>query len=111
MSISVEVLNNSVCTVKPKFYLCQKQTFVAQSKRIIHTNDILFGTGEAVSAETNRTITTVLSVLPQLPPTFFNCSIMKLEYSLKVLIYTINTISHQTSLMNHDFKLTIIFNW
>lgn len=86
MGVSVEVLNNSACTVTPKFYLCQEQTFVAQSNRTVHTNDILFGTGEAVSAETSQTITTVLSIPPQLPPTFFNSSMMKLEYRLKVLM-------------------------
>ncbi|XP_042278134.1 arrestin domain-containing protein 3-like [Thunnus maccoyii] len=86
MGVSVEVLNNSARTVTPKFYLCEKQTFVAQSKRIIHTNDILFGTGHSVSAETSRTITSVLSIPPQLPPTFFNCSMMKLEYRLKVIL-------------------------
>ncbi len=86
MGVSVEVLNDSARTVTPKFYLCEKQTFAAQSKRIVHTNDILFGTGDSVPAETSRTITKVLSIPPQLPPTFLNCCMMKLEYRLKVFI-------------------------
>lgn len=85
MGVTVEVLNDSTRTVTPRFYLCEKQTFVAQSQRKVHTSELLFGTGESVSAETSRTITNVLSVPPQLPPTFFNCSMMKLEYRLKVL--------------------------
>uniref|UniRef100_A0A4W6G8W1 Arrestin C-terminal-like domain-containing protein n=1 Tax=Lates calcarifer TaxID=8187 RepID=A0A4W6G8W1_LATCA len=85
VGVSVEVLNDSARTVTPRFYLCEKQTFVAQSKRTIYTNDILFGTGDSVPAETSRTITKVLSIPPQLPPTFFNCCMMKLEYRLKVL--------------------------
>ncbi|KAF3695887.1 hypothetical protein EXN66_Car011563 [Channa argus] len=83
IAVSVEVLNNSAGTVTPKFYLCEKQTFVAKSKGIVHTNDILFATGDSVPAETSQTITKVLSIPLQLPPTFFNCSLMKLEYRLK----------------------------
>lgn len=41
MGVSVEVLNDSARTIAPKFYLCEKQTFAAQSKRIVHTNSIL----------------------------------------------------------------------
>lgn len=80
----MEVLNDSAHAVIPKFYLCEKQTFVAESKRKVHTNDILFGTGEPVPAETSQTTTKVLCIPPQLPPTFFNCCMMKLEYRLKV---------------------------
>ncbi|XP_018523939.1 arrestin domain-containing protein 3-like [Lates calcarifer] len=86
VGVSVEVLNDSARTVTPRFYLCEKQTFVAQSKRTIYTNDILFGTGDSVPAETSRTITKVLSIPPQLPPTFFNCCMMKLEYRLKITL-------------------------
>ncbi|XP_078026905.1 arrestin domain-containing protein 3-like [Epinephelus lanceolatus] len=86
MGVSVEVLNESARSVTPKFYLCEKQTFVAQSKRIVHTNDTLFGMGDSVAADSSRTITKVLSVPPQLHPTFFNCSMMKLEYRLKVTV-------------------------
>lgn len=84
MGVSVEVVNDSARTIAPKFYLCEKQTFAAQSKRIVHTNSILFGSGDAVPARTGQTITKVLSIPPQLPPTFFNCCMMKLEYRLKV---------------------------
>lgn len=84
MGISVEVLNESARTVTPKFYLCEKQTFVAQSKRIVHTKEVSFGAGDSVPAETSRTMTEILSIPPQLPPTFFNCCMMKLEYRLKV---------------------------
>ncbi|KAM3867558.1 arrestin domain-containing protein 3-like [Diretmus argenteus] len=86
MAVSAEVLNDPACTVTPKFYLCEKQTFLAQTKRIVHTNDILFATGDSVSAATSGITTRVLSIPPQLPPTFFNCSMMKLEYRLKVTL-------------------------
>lgn len=84
MGVSVEVLNDSTRTVTPKFYLCEKQTVVAQSKRMVHTNDMFFGAGDSVPAQTSRSMTKVISIPPQLPPTFFNCCMMKLEYRLKV---------------------------
>lgn len=82
--MTVEVLNNSARTVSPRLYLCEKQTFVAQSRRMVHTKDILFTTGDPVPAGTSHSVTRVLSIPPQLSPTFFNCSMMKLEYRLMV---------------------------
>lgn len=100
MAVSVEILNDSTRTVTPKFYLSETQTFVADSKRVVHTNDVLFGSGDCVPAESRQTVTRVLSIPPQTPPTFFNCSMMRLEYRIKVprqntLIK--HTLSRQTS--------------
>ncbi|XP_077418602.1 arrestin domain-containing protein 3-like [Vanacampus margaritifer] len=86
MDVSIEVINNSNRAVTPKFFLCEKQIFVAQSAAIIHTNKILFGKGESVSARSSRTISNVLSIPAQLNPTFLNCSMIKLEYTLKVTL-------------------------
>lgn len=81
---SVKVLNDSAQSLAPIFYLGEKQTFAAQSKRIVHTSNILFESADCVPARSSQTTTTVLSIPPDLPPTFFNCSLMKLEYRLKV---------------------------
>ncbi|XP_030000071.1 arrestin domain-containing protein 3-like [Sphaeramia orbicularis] len=86
LGVSVEITNESAQTVTPKFYLCEKQTFVAKSKKIVHKNDILFGTGDPVPPETIQFTTRVLSIPPQLPPTFLNCSMMNLEYRIKVTL-------------------------
>ncbi|XP_034547450.1 arrestin domain-containing protein 3-like [Notolabrus celidotus] len=86
MGVSVEVINETARTVTPKLYLCEKQTFAAQSKRIVHTDESMFGTGDTVPGGTSQTITKVLSIPPQLPPTFFNCGMMKLEYRFKVTL-------------------------
>ncbi|XP_060893883.1 arrestin domain-containing protein 3-like isoform X3 [Labrus mixtus] len=86
LGVSVEVFNQSARTVTPKFYLCEEQTFAARSQKIVHTNETLFGTGDSVPAHTNRTMTKVISIPPQLHPTFFNCSMMRLEYRLKVTL-------------------------
>uniref|UniRef100_A0A674MV40 Uncharacterized protein n=1 Tax=Takifugu rubripes TaxID=31033 RepID=A0A674MV40_TAKRU len=88
LGVSLEVVNDSARTVTPRFYLCEKQTFAAQSARMVHTDNFLFGTGECVPAQASRTVTMVLSVPPDLPPTFFNCCLMKLEYRLKVLTFS-----------------------
>ncbi|KAM4579013.1 arrestin domain-containing protein 3-like [Fundulus diaphanus] len=86
VEVSAEVLNDSARSVTPKFYLCEKQTFVAQSKKKVQTKDILFGIGDAVPAESSRTVTKVLIIPPHLPATFFNCSMMNLEYRIKVTL-------------------------
>ncbi|KAM8866107.1 arrestin domain-containing protein 3-like [Synchiropus picturatus] len=86
MAVSVEVLNNSAYSVTPKFLFCEKQTFAAQSRRMTHANEIPFGTGDSVSALCSGTITNILRVPPNLPPTFLNCSMMNLEYRLKVAL-------------------------
>lgn len=85
MGVFVEVVNDSARSVRPKLYVCEKRTFVAQSKKSVHTKDILFGTGDSVPAESSRSITKILKIPQLLPPTFFNCCMMKLEYRIKVL--------------------------
>ncbi|KAJ3604349.1 hypothetical protein NHX12_029090 [Muraenolepis orangiensis] len=95
MEVKAEVLNDSLYAVTPRFYLCEKQTFVTQSKRTTaHAAHVEFGGGEAggegvgrpVPAASAQTIARVLSAPPHLHPTFFNCSMMKLEYRLKVTL-------------------------
>ncbi|XP_068167874.1 arrestin domain-containing protein 3-like [Antennarius striatus] len=86
IGVTVEVRNNSARLVIPKFYLVEKQTFAARSKRTVHTNELLFGEGESVPAQTSQTMTKVLSIPPHLSPTFFNCCMMKLEHRLKVCL-------------------------
>ncbi|XP_055367902.1 arrestin domain-containing protein 3-like isoform X2 [Betta splendens] len=86
LGVSVELLNSSACALTPRLYLREKQTFVAQSHRIVHASDTLFATGDSVPAGTSHSVTKVLRIPPRLPPTFFNCSMMKLEYRLKVTL-------------------------
>ncbi|XP_028301765.1 arrestin domain-containing protein 3-like [Gouania willdenowi] len=86
MGVTVDVVNSSARRVVPQFFLCEKQTFAAQSKIKVHGKDVFFGTGDPVPAESRGTITKVLSIPPQLPPTFFNCCMMKLEYRLKITL-------------------------
>lgn len=84
LEFSVQVLNDSAQSLAPILYLWEKQTFAAQSKRMVHTNDILFESADCVPPWSSQTITKALRIPPELPPTFFNCCMMKLEYRLKV---------------------------
>ncbi|MED6252366.1 hypothetical protein ATANTOWER_010720 [Ataeniobius toweri] len=86
MGVFMEVCNDSACSVTPMFYLCEKQTFVAQSNKKVQTKDILFGIGDIVPAESSCSVTKILVIPPHLPPTFFNCSMMNLEYRIKVTL-------------------------
>ncbi|KAM9744118.1 arrestin domain-containing protein 2-like isoform 2-T2 [Menidia menidia] len=86
MQVFLEVLNESARPVTPKFFLCEKQTFVAPTGRTVHTNDILFGMGDPVPPASRQVLTKVLSIPPGLPPTFYNCCMMKLEYQIKITL-------------------------
>ncbi|CAL9708240.1 unnamed protein product [Knipowitschia caucasica] len=101
MGVSVEVINDSSRTVTPTLYLCQKQTFVAHSKHMVYADNTLVGMGDTVSPQSSHTVTKVLSIPPLLPPTFFNCSMMKLEYRLKVTL-------DATQERNFEIKLPLI---
>uniref|UniRef100_A0A8C8D6Q8 Arrestin C-terminal-like domain-containing protein n=1 Tax=Oncorhynchus tshawytscha TaxID=74940 RepID=A0A8C8D6Q8_ONCTS len=86
IKILVEIHNNSTCTVTPNFYLYEEQSFFAKHKRNIYTNDIIKERGDPVTASTRQTVTKVLTIPPQLPVSLLDCSILKLEYRLKVTL-------------------------
>lgn len=73
--------------MKPKFTLYEKQSFFAQGKRRVHTRDILKEKTEAIESSKKKTVTQVINLPAELPPSILNCSIIKLEYRLKVNIY------------------------
>uniref|UniRef100_A0A4W5M1W6 Arrestin C-terminal-like domain-containing protein n=1 Tax=Hucho hucho TaxID=62062 RepID=A0A4W5M1W6_9TELE len=78
--------NNSTRTVTPNFYLYEEQSFFAKHKRKVYTNDIIKERGDPVTASTRQTVTKVLTIPPQLPVSLLDCSILKLEYRLKVTL-------------------------
>lgn len=97
LEFSVRVLNDSAQSLVPTLCLREKQTFAAQSKRVVHINNILFETADCVPPRSSQTITKALRIPPELPPTFFNCCMMKLEYRLRVKIllsHNINQLPH-----------------
>lgn len=83
--VTVEINNNSSRTVKPKFILYQKHSFFAQGHRKVYTHDILKDNAEAVEASSGRkTVTKVITIPGDLPPSILNSHIINLEYMLKV---------------------------
>ncbi|KAL0979754.1 hypothetical protein UPYG_G00189200 [Umbra pygmaea] len=84
IQVIVQIHNNSTRPVTPNFYLFEKQSFFAKRRRKVYTNDIIKEIGDPVPAGSNQTVTKVLTVPPHIPITFLDCSIIKLEYRLKV---------------------------
>ncbi|XP_037635107.1 arrestin domain-containing protein 3-like isoform X1 [Sebastes umbrosus] len=86
LQVTVEVGNRSSRSVKPKFKLYEKRSFFAQGRRRVHTNEILKDKMEAVASSGKETVTKVITIPRELPPSILNCSIIKLEYRLKIYL-------------------------
>lgn len=84
LQVTAEISNHSSRLVKPKFTLYEKRSFFAQGRRRVCTNEILKDKIEAVASSSKETVTKVISIPRELPPSILNCSIIKLEYRLKV---------------------------
>lgn len=87
LRVRLEITNRSSRSVKPKFTLYEKQSFFAQGRRRVHTRDILKEKAEAVESSKKETVTQVINLPVELPSSILNCSIIKLEYRLKVNIH------------------------
>nr|XP_040052184.1 arrestin domain-containing protein 3-like [Gasterosteus aculeatus aculeatus] len=84
LQLTVKVRNNSSRSVKPKFVLYEKQSFYAMGHRRISTNEILKEKMESIASSGKETVTKVITIPWELPPSILNCSIIKLEYKLKI---------------------------
>ncbi|XP_045891075.1 arrestin domain-containing protein 3-like isoform X2 [Micropterus dolomieu] len=84
LKVTAEISNHSTRSVKPKFILYEKRSFFAQGHRRVHTKKILKEKVEAVASSSKETVTRVIPIPRELPPSILNCSIIKLEYRLKI---------------------------
>uniref|UniRef100_UPI0037E75EB6 arrestin domain-containing protein 3-like n=1 Tax=Semicossyphus pulcher TaxID=241346 RepID=UPI0037E75EB6 len=84
LQVKAEINNRSTRSVKPKFTLYEKRSFFAQGRRRVHTTVILKDKLEAVASSGKETVTKVITIPRELPPSILNCSIIKLEYRLKI---------------------------
>ncbi|XP_040897368.1 arrestin domain-containing protein 3-like [Toxotes jaculatrix] len=84
LEVTVEISNHSKRSVKPKFILYEKRSFFAQGRRRVCTKDIHKEKAEAVASSSKETVTKVIPIPRALPPSILNCSIIKLEYRLKI---------------------------
>ncbi|XP_060927116.1 arrestin domain-containing protein 3-like [Limanda limanda] len=86
VKVIVEIVNHSSRSVTPTFTLYEKKSFFARGRRRLHTREILQDQIEALASSSKDTVTKVMSIPRELPPSILNCSIIKLEYRLKVCL-------------------------
>ncbi|KPP63269.1 hypothetical protein Z043_118488 [Scleropages formosus] len=86
LNISAEVENNSSRTLKPKFSLDQKQSFFAQQSSEIVRKSIFKEIGEPIPPSAQKIVQKELIIPPDLPASILNCSLLKVEYILKVYL-------------------------
>ncbi|XP_029916709.1 arrestin domain-containing protein 3-like [Myripristis murdjan] len=86
LKVTTEISNRSTHSVTPKFVLYEKKSFFARGRRRVNTNDILKQKIEPLASSSKQTVTKVISIPRELPPSILNCSIIKLEYRLKVVL-------------------------
>uniref|UniRef100_A0A3B4AI11 Arrestin C-terminal-like domain-containing protein n=1 Tax=Periophthalmus magnuspinnatus TaxID=409849 RepID=A0A3B4AI11_9GOBI len=84
--VYTEIINNSNKTITPKYYLYEKQTFYTKLKRKVYTKGIIKEKGQPIGPRAQLNDTKVLHIPDLLPPTLLSCSILKLEYTLKVVL-------------------------
>ncbi|KAG9354341.1 hypothetical protein JZ751_001046, partial [Albula glossodonta] len=85
ITITADIENSSSRDLIPKFAIEQKIKFYARGKSRIYPKKIIKEEAQAVPASTRQTVTKVLKVPQDLPPSITNCNIIKMEYKLKVL--------------------------
>ncbi|XP_026067173.1 arrestin domain-containing protein 3-like isoform X2 [Carassius auratus] len=84
LKVLAEVQNSSSRTIKPKFCLYEKHSFLARGKRKLHTRELIKDAGEPIDPNSKKTVTKVLSIPPSLAISILNCRILKVEYRLRV---------------------------
>ncbi|XP_076133423.1 arrestin domain-containing protein 3-like [Alosa pseudoharengus] len=85
--VVTEIVNSSTRKVIPKFYIYQKQSFFAQGRRRVSTNDILKEKWpRPLESSTRETVTQKMTIPPEIPPSILNCRILKVEYRIKAVL-------------------------
>ncbi|KAF6729755.1 Arrestin domain-containing protein 3 [Oryzias melastigma] len=86
LTFKVEIKNCSTCSVKPKFELYEKRSYLAQGHRKLETHTILTGRIDDASSQESGHVFKTVSIPAQLPPSILNCPIIKLEYRLWIYL-------------------------
>ncbi|XP_068994510.1 arrestin domain-containing protein 3-like [Embiotoca jacksoni] len=85
VQVTAEITNRSSRSVKPKFTLYEKLSFFAQGRRRVSTHVIHKEKVEPVDASSGKVnVTKVINIPRELLPSILNCSIIKLEYRVKI---------------------------
>ncbi|XP_043926020.1 arrestin domain-containing protein 3-like [Protopterus annectens] len=83
LPIIVEIQNKSSRSVVPEAAIYQMQSFFSKSNKTKVLTRLIKMNGQQVSAKTSETWNCQIYV-PQYPPPVLNCSILRMEYALKV---------------------------
>ncbi|XP_017269198.2 arrestin domain-containing protein 3 [Kryptolebias marmoratus] len=87
MKVTVKVNNCSRRSVQPHFVLYEKKSFFGANRSKVETREILRAKAEAVdSCSGKKIVTKVIPIPKDLPPSILNCSLVKLEYKLKIYL-------------------------
>uniref|UniRef100_A0A8C8A216 Arrestin C-terminal-like domain-containing protein n=1 Tax=Oryzias sinensis TaxID=183150 RepID=A0A8C8A216_9TELE len=86
LSFKVEINNCSSSSVKPKFELYEKRSYFAQGHKKRETNKILNGRIDDGSSQESGHLSKTITIPAQLAPSILNCSIIKLEYRLRIYL-------------------------
>ncbi|TDH12707.1 hypothetical protein EPR50_G00049620 [Perca flavescens] len=86
LKVLASIQNNSSRQIKPKYCVYKKHSFFARGKRRVRTWDLFKEVGEPIAPFTKENVTRVLSVPFDLEPSILNCSIIKIEYRLRVYL-------------------------
>ncbi|XP_034728469.1 arrestin domain-containing protein 3-like isoform X1 [Etheostoma cragini] len=78
--------NNLSRQIRPKYCVYKKHSFFARGKRKVWTLDLFKEVGEPIAPNTKENVTKVLPVPFDSEPSIINCSIIKVEYRLRVYL-------------------------
>ncbi|KAM9446084.1 arrestin domain-containing protein 3-like isoform 2-T2 [Clarias gariepinus] len=84
--VKLDVINNSSRSVKPKFILYQKQSFIASKKRTVRTKELLKEKSDPIDPSTEQSVTKVLNIPADTCLSILNCKVLKVEYRLMVYL-------------------------
>lgn len=84
MKVLACIQNNSSREIKPKYCIYRKHSFFAEGNRRVHTKDLLKEVGEPIPPSSNQNVMRVINIPCDAEPSILNCSIIKVEYRLRV---------------------------
>uniref|UniRef100_A0A3P8TPF2 Arrestin C-terminal-like domain-containing protein n=1 Tax=Amphiprion percula TaxID=161767 RepID=A0A3P8TPF2_AMPPE len=80
------IQNNSSREIKPKYCVYRKHSFFARGKRRLDTKDLFKEVGDPIPPSSNENVTRVITIPHDVEPSILNCSILKVEYRLRVYL-------------------------
>uniref|UniRef100_A0AAV2K036 Arrestin C-terminal-like domain-containing protein n=1 Tax=Knipowitschia caucasica TaxID=637954 RepID=A0AAV2K036_KNICA len=86
LKVTVEIQNQSSRMVKPKLIFYKKKSHFAEGNRRMTTSDILKEKCDPVESGCSKTVRKTITIPQELPCSILNCSIIRLEYRLKILL-------------------------